>query len=50
MEDLGFVFGIIGMSLGISSFVFAIITMKKVDKLENKLKELNVLNHDFKSS
>lgn len=47
MEDLGFVFGIIGMSMGVSGFTFAIITMKKVDKLESKLKELNVLNHDF---
>lgn len=50
MEDLGFVFGIMGMSMGISGFTFAIIAMKKVDKLESKLKELNVLNHDFKSS
>ena len=50
MEDLVFVFGIICMSMGMSGLTFAIITMKKVDKLENKLKELNVLSHDFKSS
>ena len=50
MEHLGFVFGIIGMSMGVSGFIFAIMTMKKVDKLESKLKELNILNHDFKSS
>jgi hypothetical protein len=50
MENLGFVFGIIGISMGIIRFTFAIIAMKKVDKLENKLKELNVLSHDFKSS
>ncbi len=46
MEDLGFVFGIIGMSMGISGFTFAIITMKKVDKLESKLKELKKNNWD----
>jgi hypothetical protein len=50
MEDLGFMFGIIGMSMGTSAFTFAIITMKKVDKLESKLKKLNVLGSDFKSS
>jgi hypothetical protein len=50
MEDLGFVFGIIGMSMGISGFVIAIVTMKKLDNLESKLKELKVLNSDFKSS
>ena len=50
MENLGFVFGIIGMSLGFSGFYFAILTMKRVDKLEKKLKELKVLSHDYKSS
>ncbi|MEH8015725.1 hypothetical protein MN202_00635 [Rheinheimera muenzenbergensis] len=49
MQDLGFVFGIIGMSMGIAGFSFAIITMKKLDNLESKLKELNVLSNDFKS-
>jgi hypothetical protein len=44
MEDLGFIFGIIGMSRGISGFVFAIISMSKIDKLEKKLKELDVLS------
>ncbi|WP_258191866.1 hypothetical protein [Photobacterium angustum] len=44
MEDLGFVFGIIGMSMGISGFVFAIISISKIDKLEKKPKELDVLN------
>ncbi|MFT6345633.1 MAG: hypothetical protein ACJAWQ_002720 [Paraglaciecola sp.] len=50
MEDLGFVFGIIGMSMGISGFVFAIVTMRKLDNLESKLKELDVLNSNFKSN
>ena len=44
MEDLGFVFGIIGMSMGLSGFVFAIISMSKIDKLEKRLKELDVLS------
>ncbi|WP_198144161.1 hypothetical protein [Gilvimarinus agarilyticus] len=46
MEDLGFVFELIGVSMGISGFTLAIITMKKVDKL----KETKVLNSDYKSS
>ena len=50
MEDLGFIFGTIGMSMGITGFVFGIISMTKIDKLEKKLKEINVLNQDFKSS
>ncbi|ATC95125.1 hypothetical protein [Pseudoalteromonas tunicata] len=50
MENLGFVFGIIGMSMGVIGFVFGIISMSKIDKLEKRLKELDVLNHDFKSS
>lgn len=44
MGNLGFVFGIIGMSLGISGFVFSIISMNKVTKLEEKLETLNVIN------
>lgn len=50
MENLGFIFGTIGMSMGIIGFVFGIISMTKIDKLEKKLKEINVLNQDFKSS
>ncbi len=50
MESLGFIFGLIGMGMGLSGFVFSITTMSKIDKLENKLKELSVLNEDFKSS
>ncbi|MDP5214984.1 hypothetical protein ORJ66_18180 [Pseudoalteromonas tunicata] len=50
MENLGFVFGIIGMSMGVIGFVFGIISMSKIDKLEKRIKELDVLNHDFKSS
>ncbi|WP_269745918.1 hypothetical protein [Gilvimarinus polysaccharolyticus] len=43
MEDLGFIFGIIGMSMGVSGFVFAIISMSKIEKLEKKLKAQDVL-------
>jgi hypothetical protein len=50
MENLGFVFGIIGMSMGVPAFVFSTISMSKIDKLEKRLKELDVLNQDFKSS
>lgn len=50
MEDLGFVFGIVGMSMGMIGFTFAIIAMKKLGNLESKLKELNVWDDDFKSN
>jgi hypothetical protein len=50
MENLGFVFGVIGMSMGVTGFVFGIVSMSKIDKLEKRLKELDVLNQDFKSS
>lgn len=48
MENLGFVFGIIGMSMGISGFTFAIIAMNKVVKFEQKLKDLNTLTQNDK--
>jgi hypothetical protein len=50
MENMGFIFGIIGMSMGVIGFIFGVISIAKIDKLEKKLKELNVINHDFKSS
>jgi hypothetical protein len=42
-------FGIIGMSLGAMGFIFGVIAVGRIDKLEKKLKELNVLDKDFKS-
>jgi len=48
MENLGFIFGIIGMSMGVTGFFFGIISMSKIDRLEKRLKELDVLNQDFK--
>jgi len=50
MESLGFIFGIMGVSFGLTGFIFAIVCMKKIDKLEDKLKELDVLHRDFTSS
>ena len=49
MENLGFIFGIMGMSMGVLGFIFGVISMTKIDKLEKRLKELDVLNQDFKS-
>ena len=42
-------FGIIGMSLGTMGFILGIITQGRIDKLENILKELGVLDQEFKS-
>ena len=42
-------FGIIGMSLGASGFVFALIAFSKVDALEKKLKSLGVLDRGLAS-
>ena len=39
---VGFIFGMIGM-------MFGLIAYSRVDKLEQRLKELGVLEHDFKS-
>lgn len=50
MENLGFIFGIMGMSMGVMGFIFGIISKTQVDKLENKLKELNVIEQDYDSS
>jgi hypothetical protein len=50
MENLGFVFGVIGMSMGVTGSVFGIVSMSKIDKLEKRLNELDVLNQDVKTS
>ena len=44
------VFGLIGMSMGTMGFVFGVISMNRINKLELKLKELNVIDEKFKSS
>ena len=43
MENLGLIFGIVGMSFGVSGFVFALVSMQKIDTLEKKLKEMGVI-------
>ena len=42
-------FGIIGMSFGTMGFIFALNAMSRIDKLEKKLKELGVMDQEFKS-
>jgi len=44
------VFGIIGMSMGTMGFIFGIASMSRINKLELKLKELNVIDKDYKST
>ena len=40
MEVMAFILGTLGMSFGISGFTFAVLTKKRVDKLERELTEL----------
>ena len=42
MGSLGFIFGIVGLA-------FALIANSRLNKLEDKLKELDVLDKDFKT-
>ena len=39
MESLGFIFGLMGMSFGFTAFVFAVISMSKLAKLEKIIEE-----------
>lgn len=50
MEYLGFIFGIKGMSMGVTEFVFSIVSMRRIEKLENMLRENDVINDDLKST
>ncbi|NOG46040.1 MAG: hypothetical protein HND50_12435 [Calditrichaeota bacterium] len=43
MESLG----IIGFVFGMSGLSFALISYQRISKLENKLKEIGVLDKDF---
>jgi hypothetical protein len=43
MDTAGSIFGILG-------FVFGLIAFKRIDKLEKKLKELEVLDENYKSN
>ena len=49
MDISAFIVGVMGMSFGITSFVFAVLTKKRVDKLESELNRLNVLPDEYKS-
>ena len=49
MEPLGFVFGLMGMSLGAMRFIFGIICMGKLGTLEKQLKESGVLKEQTES-
>lgn len=40
------VFGFIGMSFGVVGFIFSIIALARVTKLEKQLKETGVLDGD----
>ena len=42
MSFLAFIFGLIG-------FMFALLSYSRIDKLENRLKELGILEQEFKS-
>ena len=41
--------GVVGMCLGTMGFIFGIIAVAKLDKLVKKLKELGVLEQEFKA-
>lgn len=42
METIGFIFGLAGLS-------YALMATSRINKLEEKLKELGVLDKDYKS-
>ena len=50
MEVTGFIFGMMGMSLGATGFVFGITAIGGLNKLVSHLKEKDVLDEDYCSS
>ncbi|WP_171041643.1 hypothetical protein [Pseudoalteromonas phenolica] len=50
MEVMAFIFGAIGMTFGISGYTFALLTRKRLDKLESKLNDLKTFSSEYKSS
>ena len=48
METFGFIFGMIGMSLGVTGFIFRIICLSKIQKLMTTLKEKGILEENYK--
>ena len=49
MESLGFIFGGIGMSMGIIGFIFGLVSITKVNKLENQINELKSSHSNVRS-
>ena len=48
MGETGFVFGLMGMSLGSMGFIFGIMCLKRIEKLTKQLKEKEILEQDYK--
>ena len=48
METLGLIFGIIGMSLGITGLIFGIMCFARVKELISTLKEKEIIEEDYK--
>ena len=42
-------FGMVGFSLGTVGFIFALVALDKISKLEKRLKETGVLDKEYKS-
>ena len=42
-------FGIIGFSLGTVGFIFALVALDKISKLEKQLRKTGVLDKEYKS-
>ncbi len=43
------VLGLIGMSIGTIGFIFSVAALMKISALEHKLKEISVLDPEYKS-
>jgi len=43
------VLGLIGMSIGTMGFIFSMAALVRISALEKRLKELKVLDQDYKS-
>ncbi len=42
-------FGIIGMAFGLIGFIFCLIAMAKINRLEKQLKETGILSKEYKA-
>jgi len=49
IETLGFIFGMVGMSLGAAGFIFAVVCLGKLNKITAALKEKGVLDAQDKN-